>query len=247
MHFDRFAKIIIAIQHKLFYIVMMFARFNLYANSYSFLFKKAWDTKRARGGRWAFWLEIVGLVFFWSWLGAVLWGCGSWQKALAYLLVSHVITSPLHVQVISFLSSITRHLCVLLMTKPQIVLSHFAMSTADLGPTESFPHRQMRTTTDVICPESIGFIHGGLHLQVTHHLFPRLPRHNLRKASELVKKFAEEQGLVYAEFGFVDGNKEILDVLKCVAEQAKLMGMVAKAEAREAVEKKIAAAEKKAS
>ncbi|KAF9455095.1 delta 8-sphingoloid desaturase protein [Macrolepiota fuliginosa MF-IS2] len=225
MHFDRFAKIVVAIQHKLFYIVMMFARFNLYANSYGYLYKKAWDTKRARGGRWAFWLEIVGLLFFWSWFGAVLYGCGSWQKALAYLLISHAVTSPLHVQ---------------------IVLSHFTMSTADLGPTESFPHRQMRTTTDVICPESIGFMHGGLHLQVTHHLFPRLPRHNLRQASELVKEFAKEQGLVYAEFGFVDGNKEVLGVLRGVAEQVKLIGTVAKAEAQEAVERKIAAAEKKA-
>jgi delta8-fatty-acid desaturase len=78
---------------------MAFARFNLYINSYSFLFRKAWDTQRARGGRWAWRLEIVGLVFFWCWFGGVLWGCGTWRKALAYLLVSHAVTSPLHVQV----------------------------------------------------------------------------------------------------------------------------------------------------
>lgn len=99
MHFDKFAKILITVQHKLFYIVMMFARFNLYALSYGFLFRKAFDTKRARGGRWAFWLEICGLAFFWCWFGALLYGCGSWQKALAYLLISHAVTSPLHVQV----------------------------------------------------------------------------------------------------------------------------------------------------
>src|SRR5260221_4538380 len=82
----------------------------------------------------------------------------------------------------------------------QIVLSHFSMPTGDLGPIESFPHRQLRTTTDVLCSDSVAFMHGGLHLQVTHHLFPRLPRHNLRRASELVKQFAAEQGLTYAEF-----------------------------------------------
>jgi len=152
------------------------------------------------------------VVFFWCWYGRLLWGCGSWQKALAYLVVSHVATSPLHVQ---------------------IVLSHFSMSTADLGPNESFPHRQMRTTTDVICPPGLSFLHGGLHLQVTHHLFPRLPRHNLRKASELVKAFALEEGLVYAEFGFVRGNKEVVGVLKGVAEQLQLMGRVAEGEVRE--------------
>jgi delta8-fatty-acid desaturase len=115
----------------------------------------------------------------------------------------------------------------------QIVLSHFSMSTADLGPIESFPHRQLRTTTDVICPPSLSFLHGGLHLQVTHHLFPRLPRHNLRKASVLVKEFAKERGLVYAEFGFREGNGEVIGVLRGVAEQVAIMGRVADTEVRE--------------
>ncbi|GLB36087.1 putative fatty acid desaturase [Lyophyllum shimeji] len=218
MWFDRFAQFAVAIQHKLFYLIMAFARFNLYVNSYAFLLKKAFDTRRARGGRWAWGLEILGIAFFWWWFGRVLYGCGSWQMALAYLLVSHAATSPLHVQ---------------------IVLSHFSMSTADLGPTESFPHRQLRTTTDVICDESIGFIHGGLHLQVTHHLFPRLPRHNLKRASLLVKEFAQEQGLTYAEFGFIDGNAEVIGVLRGVAEQVKLMGKVANVEAKETIEKRL--------
>ncbi|KAF4623368.1 hypothetical protein D9613_001743 [Agrocybe pediades] len=220
MKLDVFAKIFLQIQHKIFYVVMAFARFNLYANSYTYLYQKYFDTKRARGGNWAWRLEMAGILFFWTWFGRVLYGCGSWQTALVYLLVSHAVTSPLHVQ---------------------IVLSHFSMPTGDLGPVESFPHRQMRTTTDVICAESIEFIHGGLHLQVTHHLFPRLPRHNLRRASELVKQFAKEEGLTYAEFGFVDGNHEVIGTLKHVAEQVKIMGQVAKVEAKEAVEKKMAA------
>jgi len=103
----------------------------------------------------------------------------------------------------------------------------------------------MRTTTDVICDPSIEFIHGGLHLQVTHHLFPRLPRHNLRRASVLVKEFAKEQGLTYAEFGFVDGNREVLGTLKNVADQIKIIGRVAKGEAKEVLDKKMAATDAK--
>lgn len=123
------------------------------------------------------------------------------------------------------------------------------MSTEDLGPTESFPHRQLRTTTDIYCPDSIAFIHGGLQLQVAHHLFPRLPRHNLKKASVLVKEFAAEQGLTYAEFGFISGNQEVVGLLKEVAEMAghlKVFAEVAKVEAKEAVDKKIKAQEEKA-
>lgn len=112
------------------------------------------------------------------------------------------------------------------------------MSTTDLGPTESFPHRQLRTTSDVICSPTIEFLHGGLNLQVTHHLFPRLPRHNLRKASELVKAFAAEQGLHYAEFGFVQGNKHVLTTLRGVADQVKIMRRVLKGEAREFIDTK---------
>ncbi|TFK77162.1 delta 8-sphingolipid desaturase [Pluteus cervinus] len=216
MPFDRFSKFLISFQHKLFYIIMMFGRFNLYANSYTFLYQKAWDSKRARGGRWAWWLEILAVGLFWTWYTYVLYGCGSWPKAIVYLLVSHAITSPLHVQ---------------------IVLSHFSMSTEDLGPVESFPHRQMRTTTDVICDDAVAFLHGGLHLQVTHHLFPRLPRHNLRKASKLVKEFAKEECLVYAEFGFIRGNCDVIGVLREVADQVKIIGQVADAEVAEVVNK----------
>ncbi|KII93904.1 hypothetical protein PLICRDRAFT_100364 [Plicaturopsis crispa FD-325 SS-3] len=216
--FDRASRILISVQHKLFYVILAFARFNLYRLSYAFVLTSLFSRKpRARGGRWAPILEGIGLVFFWTWFSQVLAACGSWQKGLVYLLVSHVVTSPVHVQ---------------------IVLSHFSMSTADLGPTESFPHRQMRTTTDVACHPSIGWVHGGLHLQVTHHLFPRLPRHNLLRASKLVKEFAAEQGLVYAEFGFVKGNREVIGVLRGVAEQLKVMGHVAEGEVQEAMQKK---------
>jgi delta8-fatty-acid desaturase len=64
-------------------------------------------------------------------------------------------------------------------------------------------------------------------LQVTHHLFPRLPRHNLKEASYLVKEFAKDQGLEYAEFGFLAGNKEVQSTLRGVADQLRIMKMVA--------------------
>ncbi|RPD55833.1 fatty acid/sphingolipid desaturase [Lentinus tigrinus ALCF2SS1-6] len=214
MTFDIFAKFLISVQHKLFYIILSLARFNLYANSYGYLIKTAFEPKRYRGGRWWWWAEIVCLGIFFAWFGAVLKGCGSWGNILTYLLISHIAASPVHVQ---------------------IVLSHFSRSTADFGPVESFFARQLRTTVDVICSPRIEFIHGGLHLQVTHHLFPRLPRHNLREASLIVKEFAKERGLEYAEFGFVEGNGEVTGVLKQVADQIKIIGMVADSEVREAM------------
>jgi delta8-fatty-acid desaturase len=99
MPFDAFARRLLALQHRIFYFAMAFGRFNLYVNSYTFLWQKAFDTKRARGGWWAWRLEMAGIVFFWAWFGSLLYGCGTWQRALVYLVISHVVTSPLHVQV----------------------------------------------------------------------------------------------------------------------------------------------------
>lgn len=113
-----------------------------------------------------------------------------------------MITAPLHVQ---------------------ITLSHFAMSTADLGVHESFPQKMLRTTMDVDCPPWLDFIHGGLQFQAIHHLYPRIPRHNLRRTQGLVREFCEEVSIPYAIYGFVEGNKEVLGRLGQVAKQARML------------------------
>jgi delta8-fatty-acid desaturase len=78
---------------------MSLARFNLYRLSYRHLWITRNDTSRARGGRWAWWLEVFALVGFLFWYGRALHGCGPWQTGLMYLLVSNMVPSPLHVQV----------------------------------------------------------------------------------------------------------------------------------------------------
>lgn len=102
MHFDGASKLLLRVQHKLFYIIMGLARFNLYVLSYGFLLKSLRHKQKAKGGRWSWWLEVIGLGVYWTWYTRVVRGTGSWQQALLYLLVSHVTASPLHVQVSCF-------------------------------------------------------------------------------------------------------------------------------------------------
>ncbi|PWY98915.1 hypothetical protein BCV70DRAFT_227754 [Testicularia cyperi] len=204
--FDAPSRFLLKHQHRLYYIIMSLGRFNLYANSYGFLALKA------RKDRW--WaLEVTGLLTFWLWYGYGLLGSlPSWPVRIAYLLVSHIVTSPLHVQ---------------------IVLSHFAQSSEDLGLSESFASRQIRTTMDVDCPPWLDFVHGGLHMQVTHHLFPRVPRHNLREVRDrFVIPFCKEWGLEYHEYGFAEGNGRVLSTLKRVADQVHILARVAEAQAK---------------
>jgi delta8-fatty-acid desaturase len=85
---------------------------------------------------------------------------------------------------------------------------------------------------DVSCPPWLDFLHGGLHMQVTHHLFPRLPRHRLRLASErFVQPWCRQEGLTYSSMGFVKGNSKVLGTLQEVGKQLKILGIVASAQA----------------
>lgn len=54
---------------------------------------------------------------------------------------------------------------------------------------------------------------GGLNLQIEHHLFPTMPRHNLLKVRPLVQQFAKEHGLEYKSKPFMECMEAILTTL----------------------------------
>lgn len=202
MSYDPFAKFMIRFQNQLYYLIMCFARFNLYRLSWAYLLFG--QGPRKGPAWWHRYFEIVGMVFFWTWYGyGVVYKSipGGWNKFL-FFIISHAFTMPLHVQ---------------------ITLSHFAMSTADLGTTESFPQKMLRTTMDVDCPQWLDFFHGGLQFQAIHHLYPRIPRHNLRRTQKLVQEFCNEVDIPYALFGFVEGNQVVIGKLADISRQAAIL------------------------
>ncbi|RHZ50972.1 hypothetical protein CDV55_103421 [Aspergillus turcosus] len=202
MHFDAMANFMLRYQHYLYYPILLFGRFNLYRLSWEYLF--CGQAPKKGPAWWHRWFEIGGQVFFWYWFGyGVLYrSIPDWSSRIAYILVSHMVTAPLHVQ---------------------ITLSHFAMSTADLGVHESFPQKMLRTTMDVDCPTWLDFFHGGLQFQAIHHLYPRIPRHNLRRTQQLIIDFCRDTGIPYAVFTFYDGNKEVISRLGDVAKQVRIL------------------------
>ncbi|OCK96570.1 fatty acid desaturas-like protein [Cenococcum geophilum 1.58] len=202
MTYDVFAKFMIRYQNYLYYPLLCFGRFNLYRLSWAYLLLG--QGPRRGPAWWHRYFEIAGQVFFWTWYGyGIVYKCipGGWNR-FAFVMISHIITMPLHVQ---------------------ITLSHFAMSTADLGTAESFPQKMLRTTMDVDCPQWLDFFHGGLQFQAIHHLFPRMPRHNLRRAQKLVQEFCNEVDIPYALYGFIDGNKEVIGRLGDVGRQGAIL------------------------
>ena len=202
MTYDLFAKFMIRYQKYLYYPILTLGRFNLYRLSWEYLLLGYGPRKGPAW--WHRWFELAGQAFFWTWFGyGMVYSIIPTPSArIAFVLISHMITAPLHVQ---------------------ITLSHFAMSTADLGVNESFPQKMLRTTMDVDCPEWLDFFHGGLQFQAVHHLYPRIPRHNLRRTQKLVQEFCKDVGIPYALYGFVDGNKEVIGRLGEVGRQAAIL------------------------
>lgn len=200
--FDAATQFLIPYQKYLYYPILCFGRFNLYRLSWEYLLKG--NGPRHGKAAWFRYFEIVGLTWFFFWFFYLLVTKsidGGWNR-FNYIIVSHVTTMMVHVQ---------------------ITLSHFAMSTADLGVSESFASRQLRTTMDVDCPEWLDFFHGGLQFQAIHHLFPRMPKHNLRKAQPYVIDFCKDVGLNYSIYGFGDGNGAVIDKLGEIGKQCSIM------------------------
>jgi fatty acid desaturase len=47
----------------------------------------------------------------------------------------------------------------------------------------------------------VDFVLGGLNYQIEHHLFPTMPRANLRHAQATVREFCGRNGLDYVQCG----------------------------------------------
>ncbi|KAJ5593396.1 hypothetical protein N7537_010300 [Penicillium hordei] len=216
MPFDAAARWFIKHQHYLYYPILLMGRFNLYRLAWSYLLDPK-QSPRKGSAWWHRYLEMTGQVFFWYWYGyrTLYLSIPTWSSRIAFLFISHMVTAPLHVQ---------------------LTLSHFAMSSADGGVHESFAQKMVRTTMDVDCPPWLDFIHGGLNYQVVHHLFPRLPRHNLRRAQKYVKEFCEDVGIPYVIFTFTRGNQEVISRLGEVAEQLRVMEECRKVAAKDLIE-----------
>jgi len=97
--FDRLTRALIPFQHYLFYVILSLARFNLYRLSYAHLIGTIISPKKRNSFPWYWWLEMVGLCVFYYWYTAVLRGIPDWSTRIAYVLITNIVPSPLHVQV----------------------------------------------------------------------------------------------------------------------------------------------------
>jgi len=175
---DSFTRWLVSHQDKTFWAVMGIARFNLYAQSLGLLL--TWPEKIPKR-KW----EIISMLTFFLWQGLLVSTIEShWEKA-AWVLLSNGLAGVLHIQ---------------------ICLSHFSMPTyqgqAYNGDEDEWFKMQVKTSLNVTCPRWMDWFHGGLQFQVEHHLWPRIPRHNLRRVQKVCEAFCKKHDIQYNTLPF---------------------------------------------
>jgi fatty acid desaturase len=77
--------------------------------------------------------------------------------------------------------------------------NHKGMPTLSDEEELDFLHRQVLTSRNVRGSRLVDFLLGGLNYQIEHHLFPNMPRPNLRRAQPLIRGFCQEHDIDYSE------------------------------------------------
>jgi fatty acid desaturase len=82
--------------------------------------------------------------------------------------------------------------------------NHKGMPVLTATDKSDFLRRQVLTSRNVRGNWLTDFALGGLNYQIEHHLFPSMPRPNLRRSRTLIRTFCRERGLPYVETSLID-------------------------------------------
>lgn len=83
-----------------------------------------------------------------------------------------------------------------------------------------FLRRQVLMSRNISGGWATSFAMGGLNYQIEHHLFPNMPRPNLRRAQALVRDHCAKHGVRYTETSFLAAYRAIIRYLNTVEHAA---------------------------
>lgn len=200
LKFGKLERSIVGYQHILYMPLMAIARVNLYAQSIFFI---CGQNSHSQPVNWR-WAEALTLGSFFCWLTALCRLLPTASHIAVFVLISHAISGLLHIQ---------------------ITISHFSREHYDgvsyKNDEESWWHTQLATTMDVDCPEWLDWFHIGLQFQIEHHLFPRIPRHNLRKVQRRVMELCRKHDIHHHNVPWFQSLWETYRALRVVALKAR--------------------------
>jgi fatty acid desaturase len=87
--------------------------------------------------------------------------------------------------------------------------NHLGMPMLTPAEPMDFLSRQVLTARNLRAGRVTDYVFGALACQIEHHLFPTMPRSNMRAASPIVRRFCHERGIAYHETGVFDAFCEV--------------------------------------
>jgi len=193
MTFDSVSRFLVSYQHWTYYPILCVARVNLFVQTLLLLFARKGVPNRA--------LNILGILVFWTWFPLLVSCLPSWSERVMFVMASFAVTGIQH---------------------NQFTLNHFSADVYVGHPNgNDWFEKQTGGTLDISCPPWMDWFFGGLQFQLEHHLFPRLPRCQLRKVSPIVEALCEKHKLPYRSLSFLAANVSTIRTLRTAAMEAR--------------------------
>jgi fatty acid desaturase len=171
-------------QAYLFFPLTTFLAWSMHVAGFDYLIKEP-----SRYRRVEFVLLAVHAVLY---LGAMLYFLGPWS-ALMVVLIQKAVGG-------AYMASV-------------FAPNHKGMPQTDSSSRLDFVRTQVLTARNVRGQPLTDLWYGSLNYQIEHHLFPGMPRLNLRRAQPIIQQFCRERGIDYHETSFLESYRELLGFL----------------------------------
>jgi fatty acid desaturase len=102
--------------------------------------------------------------------------------------------------------------------------NHKGMPILRTGDQLDYLRKQVLSSRNVVGGRWVDGLLGGLNYQIEHHLFPSMPRPNLRRAQPLVREFCARSGIPYYHCGLFASYAQILRHLHTVSAPLRRAG-----------------------
>jgi fatty acid desaturase len=99
--------------------------------------------------------------------------------------------------------------------------NHKGMPIVPKNAKVDFLRRQVLMSRNVTPGPVTDFAMGGLNYQIEHHLFPSMPRPNLRRAQPIVRAYCQEQGVAYTQTSLFRSYGIVVRYLNAVGLRAR--------------------------
>jgi fatty acid desaturase len=183
----RFARLVYRYQAYFFFPLLLLTALGLHVDSARYLAR--------RSGRGRTWERVLFAAHVVGYVGVVFWVLSP-VKAVVFVLVQQGLLG--------------------LYLGCSFAPNHKGMPILSADDRTDFLRRQVLTSRNIRGGRLVDAVLGGLNYQLEHHLFPSMPRPNLRRSQPIIAQVCRQHGLAYCETTLLDSYTQTLRHLNAV-------------------------------